>query len=75
MISRPLLLKLSVCSSAVSPGRFALHRASPGLFSDASATIRHRSASRVRPSHISVWSDPQTVAYSSTANNQIPITV
>ena len=75
MISRHLLLKLSVCSSSVSPGRFALHRASLVYPPMHQRTIRHRSASLVRPSHISVWSGRQTVAYSSTANNQIPIAV
>ena len=38
-------------------------------------TIRRRSASLGYPSDISARSGRQTVAYSSTANNQIPIAV
>jgi hypothetical protein len=75
MISRHLLLKLSVCSSSVSAGRFAVHRASVVSPPMRQRTIRHRSASLGHPSHISVRSGRQTVVYSSTANNQIPIPV
>jgi hypothetical protein len=75
MISRHLLLKLSVCSSAVSAGRFALHCASVVSPAMRQRTIRHRSVSLRHPSHISIRSGRQSVANSSTANNQIPITV
>jgi hypothetical protein len=75
MISRHLLLKLSVCSSSVSAGRFAVHRASGVSALMRQRTIRHRSVSLGHSSDISARSGRQTVVYSSTANNQIPITV
>jgi hypothetical protein len=75
MISRHLLLKLSVCSSSVSAGRFASLRASVVSSPMQQRTIHYRSAILGHPSHISIQSGRQTVANSSTANNQIPITV
>jgi hypothetical protein len=75
MISRHLLLKLSVCSSSVGARPFAWHRASVVSPPMHQRTIRHRSASLGHPSDISARSGRQTVAYSSTANNQIPIAV
>jgi hypothetical protein len=75
MISSHLLLKLSVCSSSVSADLFALHRASVVSPPMLQRTIRHRSVSLGYRSDISVRSGHQTVADSSTANHQIPITV